>query len=108
MKNTTTLILALMLAVFPQFAKAQKSDPQGLVTYSLPNTTITLDVEAVQEKFHAGPYARFAEKYLGIKARQKDESTVQLTQIRMAPLVEADHSRRYSVNVKKGDIDELR
>ena len=106
MKNTTKLILALALAVAPQFALAQKkSDPQGLVTYSLPTTTITLDVEAVQEKFHAGPYAKYAEKYLGIKARQKDETTVQLTQIRMTPLVEADHSRRYSINVKKGDID---
>lgn len=106
MKNTTKLFLAIALAVAPQLAMAQKkSDPQGLVTYSLPSTTITLDVEAVQEKFHVGPYARFAEKYLGIKARQKDETTVQLTQIRMTPLVEADHSRRYSVNVRKGDID---
>lgn len=106
MKNTTKLILALALAVAPQFAMAQKqSDPQGLVTYSLPSTVISLDVEAVQEKFHAGPYAKYAEKYLGIKARQKDETTVQLTQIKMTPFVEADHSRRYSVNVKKGDID---
>ena len=106
MKNTAKFILALALAVMPQMAMAQKkSDPQGLVTYSLPSTTITLDVEAVQEKFHAGPYAKFAEKYLGIKARQKDETTVQLTQIRMTPLVEADHSKRYTLNVKKGDID---
>ena len=106
MKITTKLILALALAAAPQLASAQKnSDPQGLVTYSLPTTTITLDVEAVQEKFYAGPYAKYAEKYLGIKARQKDETSVQLTQIRMTPLVEADHSRRYSVNVKKGDID---
>lgn len=106
MKNTAKFILALALAVMPQMAMAQKkSDPQGLVTYSLPSTTITLDVEAVQEKFHAGPYAKYAEKYLGIKARQKDETTVQLTQIRMTPLVEADHSKRYTLNVKKGDID---
>lgn len=106
MKKTTKLFLALVLAAAPQFAFAQKnSDPQGFVTYSLPSTTITLDVEAVQEVFHAGPYAKYAEKYLGIKARQKDETTFQLTQIRMSPLLEADQSRRYSLNVKKGDID---
>ena len=106
MKTTTKLFLALALAVAPQLAFAQKnSDPQGFVTYALPSTTITLDVEAVQEVFHAGPYARYAEKYLGIKARQKDETTFQLTQIRMSPLLEADQSRRYSLNVKKGEID---
>ena len=70
MKNTTKLFLAVALAVTPQLAAAQKkSDPMGLVTYALPSTTITLDVEAVQENFHAGPYAKFAEKYLGITPR---------------------------------------
>ena len=98
------ILAAAVLA--PQFVSAQKkSDPEGFLTYSLPSTTITLDVEAVQEKFHAGPYAKYAEKYLGIKARQKDETTFQLTSIRMTPLLEADQSRRYSVNVKKGEID---
>ena len=71
----------------------------------MPSTTISLDVEAVQEKFYAGPYARYSEKYLGIKARQNDETTFQLTQIKMTPLLEADQSRRYSVNVKKSQID---
>ena len=106
MKNIAKSLTLLLLAALPQLVSAQKnSDPEGFVTYSLPSTTITLDVEAVQEKFYAGPYARFAEKYLGIKARQKDETTFQLTQIRMTPLLEADQSRRYSFNVKKGEID---
>ena len=106
MRNTFKLMLIAVVAALPQLMSAQKkSDPQGFVTYSLPSTTITLDVEAVQEKFYAGPYAKYAEKYLGIKARQKDETTFQLTQIRMTPLLEADQSRRYSINVKKGEID---
>ena len=99
-------MIVMLAAVLPQLMSAQKSsDPVGFLTYSLPSTTISLDVEAVQEKFYAGPYARYAEKYLGIKARQTDETTFQITQIRMAPLLEADQSRRYTVNVKKGTID---
>ena len=94
-----------MLAV-PFVASAQSNaDPEGYVTYSLPMTTITLDVEAVQETFYAGPYAKYAEKYLGIKPRMKDETTVQLSQIKMTPYVEPDHSKRYSVNVPKGNMD---
>ena len=106
MKNVTKLMIVMLVVVMPQLVSAQKkSDPEGFLTYSLPSTTITLDVEAVQDKFYAGPYAKYAEKYLGIKARQKDETTFQITQIRMTPLLEADQSRRYSVNVKKGDIE---
>lgn len=106
MKKIFRTILALAAAVAPVAASAQtNADPEGYVTYSLPMTTISLDVEAVQETFYAGPYAKYAEKYLGVKPRMKDETTVQLTQIRMTPYVEADQSKRYSVNIKKGTLN---
>lgn len=98
---------ALLLILVSTGINAQKKgeDPQGFLTYSLPSTTITLEVEAVQEKFYAGPYAKYAEKYLGIKVSQKDETSFQITQVKVAPYVEADQSRRYTLNVKKGQID---
>lgn len=102
------LIFAVAAMVVLQFnASAQKNeaDPVGFLTYSLPSTTITLEVEAEQEKFYAGPYAKYAEKYLGIKTRQQDETLFQLTEITMTPYVEADQSRRYALNVKKGEIE---
>ena len=99
-----TVALAVM-AVSMTAAAQKKSDPEGYLTYSLPSTTITLEVEAVQERFHVGPYAKYAEKYLGIRPRQKDETTFQITEIRMAPLIEADQSRRYTLNVEKGHIE---
>ncbi len=99
MKHLLTF-LAFVALSFAASAQTNE-DPQGYVTYALPSTTISLEVEAVQERFYAGPYAKFAEKYLGIKPRMKDETTVQLTQLRMVPLVEADQSRRYSVKASK-------
>ena len=63
MKRIFRTILALAVLAVPFVASAQpKADPEGYVTYSLPMTTITLDVEAVQETFYAGPYAKYAEK----------------------------------------------
>ena len=106
MNKTLKLILAVALMALPKFASAQKSaDPEGFLTYSLPSTSIVLEVEAIQEKFYVGPYAKYAETYLGIKARQKDETSFQLREIKMTPLLEADQNRRYTVNVKKGQID---
>ncbi len=97
-------VAALVAATFDASAQ-KKSDPQGVLSYNLPSTVVTLEVEALQEKFYAGPYAKYAEKYLGMKVRQKDETTYQLTQINMAPFVEADQSARYSLAVEKGVID---
>ena len=96
---------ALLAAALTASAQKNGEDPQGFLTYSLPSTTITLEVEAIQERFFAGPYAKYAEKYLGIKAGQKDENRFQITQVKVASYVEADQSRRYTFNVKKGTID---
>ena len=96
----------MALAAMPVVASAQKSsDPDGYVTYSLPSTVLVLDVEAVQESFYAGPYARYAEKYLGIKVRQQDETRWEITQVSLTPMVEADLSRRYSLAFKKDTPD---
>ena len=92
--------------LMPVLASAQKkSDPQGSLTYCLPSTVINLEVEAMQEKFYAGPYAKFAEKYLGIKVRQKDETSYQLVQVNLTPAVEPDQSARHQLFVDKGKID---
>ena len=106
MNHVFKTLIAAVLAVAPVCGFAQKkSDPQGGLAYCLPTTVINLEVEAMQEKFYAGPYAKYAEKYLGIHVRQKDETTYQLVQINMTPCVEADQSERYMVSVDKGKID---
>lgn len=105
MKITRFAIAAAALLLLQLISASAKSDPEGYLTYSLPSTTIALEVEAVQEKFFVGPYAKYAEKYLGIKVRQKDEASFQLTSVTMTPLVEADQNRRYSLTVPKGKIE---
>lgn len=106
MNHIFKTITAALLVAMPMFASAQqKSDPQGSLAYCLPSTVINLEVEALQEKFYAGPYAKYAEKYLGIKVNQKDETTYQLVQINMTPYVEADQSKRYMLTAGKGAMD---
>ena len=64
-------------------AKAQQMQPK---------TRITFQVSAVQEKFYAGPYAEFAQKYLGVEARSEDSSKAVLTSVVMNYGSEADAS----------------
>lgn len=105
MNKIAKFILPLAMCLASVSVFAQQQDPAGSLTYYLPSTVIRLEVEAVQEKFYAGPYAKYAEKYLGIKVRQKDETTYQLTEIKMTSSVEADYSKRYSLVVNNGVID---
>ncbi len=82
------------------FASAVFAQAQG--TYALPQTVISLEVEAVKETFHAGPYARYARKYLGIDARPSDESRCHVSAVRMVSYAEADQSRRFQLGAKAG------
>ena len=67
------------------------------VAYSLPKTVIKLDVTAEREVFFAGPYAKYAKKYLGIDARESDRTEVKVLSVAISPAVEADLTARYKV-----------
>ena len=86
-------LLALLLVTF------QAGAQNGAVVYSLPRTVLTLKVEAQREAFTAGPYAAFAEKYLGVAARTKSGTTCTLMSISLIPSVEADPAARFAVSI---------
>lgn len=90
MKKT---FLALILAL----AGMPAAMAQSTVSYALPQTTLEFTVEAVKETFHAGPYARFAGKYLGVDARLGEGTSYTISSIRVRTLVEADPDTRYTV-----------
>ena len=88
-----TLIVLALLLLFFQDAAAQT----GPVVYSLPRTTIRLRVQTRREAFTAGPYAQYAQKYLGVAAPTQDHVSYTLQSITLTPYVEADPGTRYTV-----------
>ena len=91
--NLKAIAAGLLMAV-PAFLQAQT------VTYSLPQTTVTVEVDAVQENFFAGPYAPYAKRFLGIDVRETDASRSYVKEVRLVTRVEADPKARYSVDTK--------
>ena len=73
--------------------------PAGAIIYSLPVTTVVLEVTADYESFVAGPYAMYAEKYLGIEARTESADTYTISSVKMYPAVEADPNMKVAVNI---------
>ena len=90
----TFLVLALSLLLLPR-AAAQT----GAIVYSLPRTTVTVTVTAQREAFTAGPYAQYAQKYLGVAARTQDGTFYTLQEITLTPSVEADPDARFTVTI---------
>lgn len=100
MKRIVIFSALLMLLGAAASAQGRTQDPVGTVVYSLPQTSLVFDVEVQREDFHAGPYASYAKKYLGIDVRLSDEVICTLAKVVMTPFVEADHANRYVLNVQ--------
>lgn len=73
--------------------------PEGVVVYSLPLTSVRLDVEAVCETYTPGPYCQWAKKYLGIEVPQEASVKYTLSKVGMRPYIEADRSCSYIINL---------
>ncbi|MBO4633806.1 MAG: DUF4831 family protein [Bacteroidales bacterium] len=77
------------------------------VSYFLPSTTLTLEVEAQQETFFAGPYAAFAKRMLNLDVRKVDAVTTHVLSVELKPSVEADLSARYTLETEVPEVMEL-
>lgn len=73
--------------------------PQGAIIYSLPVTAISLKVTAEHESFVAGPYAAYAQKYLGVDARRNSGDTYVIKSVEMLPYIEADPAVSVAINL---------
>jgi len=83
-----------MLLVLPFSLRAQD------VAYNLPRTTLTLEVTLERNCTFSGPYARYAEKYLGITVPTEDAVTHRITAMHMSASVEADPAAAYTLSKK--------
>ena len=104
MKNIlkSLLLLSLIMTtcrVEGQILNPGEKIPAGAIVYSLPITTIHLVVEAEHQSFIAGPYARFAQKYLGVEAKTESGEYYKIKSIEMIPYIEADPSLNISLNL---------
>lgn len=104
MKKIFSLTLVAILLSLSNICMAQKALPGGVVIYSLPSTTIHMNVVAEKDAFIAGPYAQFAQKYMGTAAQTENKVTYSLKSIDLVPYIEADPSTRYTIDLSGRDV----
>lgn len=83
---------------------AAKSNNFG-ITYSLPKTSLIVNAEVTKNTCKAGPYYRYAEKYLGVKNPiEKDKVYYELGTVTLINKGVPDAEQTYIVEFKSGTV----
>ena len=105
------ILIACLLFHLPLMAQtkvikknAVKANNFG-ITYSLPKTSLIVNAEVIKTTSKAGPYYKYAEKYLGVKdAISKDKISYQLGKISLENKGIPDPNNTYIVEFKSGTV----
>jgi hypothetical protein len=103
---TVCLFWGVFLAAQTKVTKkiAAKSNDFG-ITYTLPKTSLIVNAEVIKITAKAGPYFRYAEKYLGIKnAVTEDKTYYQLGKVSILNKGIPDAENTYIVDFKPGTV----
>lgn len=73
------LTAAAAVAQNPYMAREGVFEQDGRVVVECPRTTLAIDLTVEKEVVLCGPYARYAQKYLGVRAPLTDKTTYSLT-----------------------------
>ncbi|MBN2807101.1 MAG: DUF4831 family protein [Prolixibacteraceae bacterium] len=108
MRNTGILLIIFLLITCSTevFGQKKKSDEESIllnqpqqfdgIVYALPRTTLVIEVKAQKTTFVPGPYAAYADKYLGIKqVKTVPEEKWQLISMDINTLTEPDPEAIY-------------
>lgn len=98
------MIVGILPHAAAQVLNVNEQAPAGTVVYSLPSTTIALEVTAEHESYQAGPYAQYAKKYLGIDVRGASGDFYKIKSVRMVPYIEADPTVSAAVNLQGSKV----
>lgn len=75
--------------------KADQVSASNTVAYSLPRTVVQVRIVAERECVRVGPYARFAQKYLGVIAPLADKNLYTIQSATLCGMQEADPAEVY-------------
>ncbi len=100
-----TAILSMTTSLTAQESQkltANKHNEYGII-YALPVTHLNIEVEAVKTIKKAGPYYRYADKYLGVKNPViKDSETWEIRDVQISPVGVPDKENEYLMKFKSG------
>lgn len=103
----SALIALQATAQETQKLTANKHNEYGII-YSLPVTHLNIEVEAVKTVKKAGPYYKYAKKYLGVsKVVSHDSQTWEIKNVKITPYGVPNKDNEYLMKFKSGSVPYL-
>ena len=107
MKQKSFISLLCLLPILVQAQDAVKLLPDKFndyaLNYYLPYTAVDIEMVATKTTYKAGPYYKYAQKYLGVSNAVIEDSEVwEIEQVCMTPKGIADTENRYQLTFKAG------
>jgi len=90
------LILIVLLSVFPDAYGQNNQENSYFEGYVLPRTVFNVTITQQKETVKSGPYARFAQKYLGVAAPLSNREIYSIKEAYISSYEEPDFSVLYS------------
>ena len=98
----STMLCALVATEATAQVKAyragERSDESNAVAYALPRSVVKVRIVTEKESVRVGPYARFAQKLLGVMAPLADKDVYTIKSATLATATEADPSEIYALD----------
>lgn len=79
-------------------ARTTFSENPNAVVYALPRTTVKVGIVVEKETIRKGPYARFAQRYLGVVAPLADKELYKIQGASISYFEESDPSKVYAID----------
>ncbi|MBO4332339.1 MAG: DUF4831 family protein [Paludibacteraceae bacterium] len=83
------------------------SKDEVVASYYLPKTVFEIEIEAVNKKFKAGPFANDAKRYFGTNAESQDKDAWEIKNVTIKKKTEPDPSQHYKVYASYGSAGSL-
>jgi len=105
------ILVASLLLSFPLFSQTKVTKKNALkandygIQYSLPKTSLQVNVDYTKTTYKAGPYYQYAEKYLGVKnAITEDEVIYTMGKVKLTSRGIPDPDQTYIIKFKQKTV----
>lgn len=99
MKNIVLSFLFVCAAVFSAYGQSRRSEPVVVPEVKQPDVTLKITLVVDKESVRVGPYARFAQKYMGALAPLSNKDTYSIVDASISPVGEEQPWSRFTAGM---------
>lgn len=99
--------IILLISVLSFYPLQAKKNNTTTISYTLPKTIISINIESVENEIITSPYSRYGKSLLGIELPEKDSTCFSISKIAINSYIEPDYSTTRPITLTEQEKLEL-